>query len=133
VGGLQKRLGCVGVWPEIARSWARPRWRVLVIRGDGSDGWGPRNREGAGERMGFGADEQGPRINERRRARADEFGADKSTPPGSEREREKRERARDSADMRGPSVREGQTRGHGRGLDGSSWAGWAELAFSFFL
>jgi hypothetical protein len=38
VGGLQKRLGRVGVWPESARSWARPRWRALVIRGDGSDG-----------------------------------------------------------------------------------------------
>jgi hypothetical protein len=76
----------------------RGRGRVLDgergrFGGDGSDGRGPQNREEAGERTGFCADERGPQISERRRARSDEFGADKSTPPGSEREREKRERA----------------------------------------
>jgi hypothetical protein len=61
---------------------------------DGSYGRGPGNREGADERTCFCADEQGPWINERRRVCADEFGADKSTPPDSEREREERAGAR---------------------------------------
>jgi hypothetical protein len=48
-----------------------------------------------------------------------QFGADNSTPPGSERERGKRERARDDADRRGPHVRGGRARG--AGLAGPKW------------
>jgi hypothetical protein len=56
-----------------------------------------------------------------------------SRPHRTARGREKRERARDDTDKRGLPVREGRSRGRSRGLDGLSWAGWVELAFSFFL
>jgi hypothetical protein len=85
----------------------------------GSEGKGPTDgphgseREWASEWVS--ADERDPQISERGQARADGFGADKSTPPGSEREREKRERVRDGTDKRGPPVREGGRAGAGLG------------------
>jgi hypothetical protein len=82
--------------------------------GNGSDRRDPWVREGASERTGFCADERGSRISERGHACTDEFGTEKLTPPGSEREREKRERARDGTDRRGPPVRGGQARERGR-------------------
>jgi hypothetical protein len=42
----------------------------------------------ANDRTGGRADEQGPRDSERKNAHADEFGADRPGPPGTERERE---------------------------------------------
>jgi hypothetical protein len=56
VDGVQKRLRCMGVWPENVWSWARPWQRERAIQGCSSDGWGPQNREGEGDRMGFCAD-----------------------------------------------------------------------------
>jgi hypothetical protein len=93
--GSRKGLGRVGAWPEIARSWAHPRWGARQFGGEGSDRRAPQAREGAGERTGFCGDERDPRISERGQAPADGFGADKSTPPGNERERGKGEWARE--------------------------------------
>jgi hypothetical protein len=50
---------------------------------------GAHGTERAGERTGSRADERGPWDSERRCARAEETGADRSAPPGSERERER--------------------------------------------
>jgi hypothetical protein len=44
-------------------------------------------KERAGKRMVSRAEERGPRDSERRHTCAEETGADKSAPPGSERER----------------------------------------------
>jgi hypothetical protein len=85
----------------------------MQFGGEGSDRRAPRVREGAGERTGFCVDERDRHISKRGQVRADGFGADMSTPLGSEREREKRERARDDADRRGPPVRGGRARGAG--------------------
>jgi hypothetical protein len=52
----------------------------------------------AGKRIGFCADERGPRNSERRHVHADEISADKSSPLGSERERGKSERAQEGTD-----------------------------------
>jgi hypothetical protein len=53
--------------------------------------------------------------------------------PTVQREGERGERASAGwANRRGPHVRGGRTRGRARGLDGPSWAGWAELAFFLF-
>jgi hypothetical protein len=83
----------------------------------GSGGKGPTDgthgSARAGERTGCRADERGPRDSERKCARAEEIGVDKSSPLGSEREREKRER--------GPPVREGRTHGRETGLVVSKW------------
>jgi hypothetical protein len=50
-----------------------------------------------------------------------------------EGEREERWRALDGLIGGCCMLGAGQTRGRARGLDGPSWAGWAELAFPFFL
>jgi hypothetical protein len=109
-GGVQKRARARG---GVARNFAVVGASTAggggggQIGGEGSDRRTPRVREGAGERTGFCADERDPLISERGQARADGFGADKSTPPGNERERGKGERAREGTDRRGPPVREG--------------------------
>jgi hypothetical protein len=106
-----------GAWGHGRKSRGRGRVHGRVHRrfgGERSDRRAPRVREGAGKRMGFCADERDSRISERGQARADGFGADKSTPPGSEREREKRERVRDGADKWEPPVRGGRVCGRGR-------------------
>jgi hypothetical protein len=98
---LQKRLGRVGVWPENARSWARPRRRARAVGGTilTSRTHGLARTD---ERTGFCADEWGPWDSERKHTCAEEFGADKSAPLGSEGEREReREREREKEESGG--------------------------------
>jgi hypothetical protein len=128
--GSRKGSGVWGALPENARSWARPRQRARAIRGMVPTG-GTHGSARTDERTGFCADERGPRNRESERACMEETCADRSTPPGSERERGERVRA-GWLDRRGPPIR-GRADARARDLDGPRWAGWAELAFSFFL
>jgi hypothetical protein len=88
-----KRGAGAGTWPENARTWARPRWRIVGERLGTTDRWGCRDREGS--------------------ERADERnGADRPSPRGSEGERE---RARWSwRRQAGPACQAPRTRGRRR-------------------
>jgi hypothetical protein len=82
------------------------------------------------EQIGGWADEWGPRDSERRCARMEEIGADKSAPPGSERERggeSEREKA-----LTGGDRLSGEGWRAGAGLRWPSWAVWAEMWFFYF-
>jgi hypothetical protein len=67
--------------------------------------------------MGGQANKRGPLDSERRHTHAEEFGADKSAPLGSEREREKRESGRETALTGGDRLSE----------EGGRVRGWAGL------
>ena len=69
------------------------------------------------------ADEQGPQDNERKHARAEEFGANKSAPLGSEQEREREESAGAGWRRQAGSACQGRRARGARpdGLVGSNW------------
>jgi hypothetical protein len=89
---------------------------------------GTHESERKDERTGGQDDERTPRDSERKCARTEEYGAEKSAPLGSEREREKRERGRGTVLTGGDHLSERAGARESR----PAWASWAELTFFLF-
>jgi hypothetical protein len=67
--GLKRGAG-TSTWPENARTWARPRRRIMGGRLGMTDRWARQDRERAGTGKRNGADRSTPQSSERERESA---------------------------------------------------------------